>query len=293
MEKLGMEFDIILASNSGDFNEQIEIVENCYHFLKSGGILLIDNINTNIDEKQFFNKLNKTLRQNYQKYYFLTINHINDTLRKEECKIFVLIKDGGKPIFQNKNKITIITPSHRIENLQNVRESIDFNYVNEWIIVYDGNKINNYPNLFEDDLNKNKIKEFIHKGLGISGNPQRNYALNTITNEKTYLYYLDDDNIIHPNFYSLLDIVDNNKIYTFNQRRSKDIYPYVELLKGNNIELFKIDTAMFLIPFSLCKEIEWIFDKYNADGYYIIECYNKNKKNHIYLDNELAYYNKI
>ncbi len=50
---------------------------------------------------------------------------------------------------------------------------------------------------------------------------------------------------------------------------------------------------MFLIPFSLCKEIEWIFDKYNADGYYIIECYIKNKKNHIYVDNELAYYNKI
>jgi hypothetical protein len=40
------------------------------------------------------------------------------------------------------------------------------------------------------------------------------------------LHYLDDGNIIHPNLYKLLKIVDNSKIYAFN--------PYNSLL-GNHI----------------------------------------------------------
>jgi hypothetical protein len=35
-----------------------------------------------------------------------------------------------------------------------------------------------------------------------------------ITNPKTFLYYLDADNILHPNLYKLLDNTDNDKIYT-------------------------------------------------------------------------------
>jgi hypothetical protein len=40
-----------------------------------------------------------------------------------------------------------------------------------------------------------KIKEYIYKCSGISGNGQRNFALTKITNENTLLYYLDDDNV--------------------------------------------------------------------------------------------------
>ena len=64
---------------------------------------------------------------------------------------------------------------------------------------------------------KVKIKEYIFKGQGVSGNAQRNYALTKITNQDTLLYYLDDDNIIHPNMYRLLNIIDNDKMYSFNQ----------------------------------------------------------------------------
>jgi hypothetical protein len=40
----------------------------------------------------------------------------------------------------------------------------------------------------------------------ISGNEKRNYALTKITNPDTFLYYLDDDNMIHPDLYDLLDL---------------------------------------------------------------------------------------
>ena len=124
----------------------------------------------------------------------------------------------------------------------------------------------------------------MYKGEGISGNPQRNYALSKITNPDTLLYYLDDDNIVHPNMYSLLNIIDKTKIYTFNQ---------FNRIKGNNIGVACIDTAMVIIPYKLCENVKWILDKYDADGYYISECYQNNKNIHIFVDNDLCYYNKI
>ena len=145
--------------------------------------------------------------------------------------------------------------------------------IDQWIIVYDGSKIESNPNLFVNEEN-NKIKEYVYKGEGISGNPQRNYALTKITNPDTLLYYLDDDNIIHPNMYRLLNIIDNNKIYSFNQYKR---------IKGNNICVGKIDTAMVIIPYKLCTNIKWIINKYDADGYYIQECYNNNKNDSIFI----------
>jgi hypothetical protein len=150
------------------------------------------------------------------------------------------------------------------------------------------------PRLFDKTEECLKIKEYVYNDPeSISGNAQRNYALDQITNKDTNIYFLDDDNIIHPDLYKLLDVIEENKIYTFNQKRPKDIYPYVDLLKGNNVDLFKIDTAMFLIDYRLCRNMNWIVDKYNADGYYIKECYEKNKDSHIYVDNELSYYNNL
>jgi hypothetical protein len=147
--------------------------------------------------------------------------------------------------------------------------------------VYDGSKIKNVPNLFINDPN---IKEYIFEGEGVSGNPQRNYALTKITNPNTLLYYLDDDNIIHPAIYKLLNVIDSNKLYTFNQ---------LNRLKGDTINVGSIDTAMYIIPYNLFKMEKWIINCYSADGHYIKECYDKNKKIHVYLDNDLCYYNKI
>jgi hypothetical protein len=70
------------------------------------------------------------------------------------------------------------------------------------------------------------------------GNGQGNYALTKITNPNTFLFYLDDDNILHPNLYKLLDNIENDKIYTFNQynRLKGDIIAvgYIDTSYGNN-----------------------------------------------------------
>jgi predicted O-methyltransferase YrrM len=280
--KLNVLYDVIIEDTTHQFEDQIRVIENTYQYLKPGGILIIEDIFKSYNENDYIVRLTPILKH-FQDYYFVELDHCNkNSTGWNNDKLFILIKGGDEPIFKNKNKLTIITPSYRVDNLSEIEKSIPFEYIDEWIIVYDGNKITDNPNIFE---NNNKIKEYVFKGEGTSGNPQRNYALTKITNPDALIYYLDDDNIFHPNMYKLLNIIDNNKIYTFNQ---------TDRLKGNNISIGGIDTAMVIIPYNLCKNAKWIVDKYEADGHYILECYNNNnKKTHIFIDNDLCYYNKI
>jgi hypothetical protein len=280
---LNVLYDIIIEDTTHQFEDQIRVIENTYQYLKPGGVMIIEDIFKSYNEKDYIDRLSPIL-EHFQDYYFIELDHVNrNSTGWNNDKLFVLIKGGGEPIFKNTNKITIITPSYRVDNLLQVKNSINFDYVNEWIIVYDGSKITDNPNLFQNQEN-NKIKEYVHKSNGISGNPQRNYALSNISNPDTLLYYLDDDNIVHPNLYKLLNIINDNNIYTFNQ---------CNRIKGNNVKVGCIDTAMVIIPYKLCKNVKWILDKRQADGHYILECYQNNKNKHIFVDNDLCYYNKI
>jgi glycosyltransferase involved in cell wall biosynthesis len=234
-------------------------------------------INNSIDDLISYFKL---IYKSCDDYVILINNKISTNIN---IKINQLVKN------KNAKKITIITPSIRPENLSQIKDSINFDYVNEWIIVYDENKIKENPYLFK---NESKITEYLHKNeKSTAGNSQRNFALSNIKNKDTYIYFLDDDNIMHPEIYNLFDCLEDNKIYTFNQKRPANIFPFKDVLKGNNIEVYKIDSAMFLIDYNLCKNIEWSIEKYNADGFYIVDCYNSNKDAWIFINNILAYYN--
>lgn len=281
---LNILFDIIIDDTTHEFEDQIRIIENTYQYLKPGGLLIIEDIFLKYNEQYYIDRLKPILDQHFQDYFFIQLDHINrNSTGWDNDKLFILIRNGNENLFKNSNKLTIITPSYRIDNLIEIKKSINFDYIDEWIIVYDGNKIYNNPLLFK---NNDKIKEYIYKcpNNGISGNPQRNYALTKINNPNTLLYYLDDDNIMHQDIYKLLNIIDNDKMYTFDQYNK---------IKGNNINIGYIDTAMTIIPYNLCKDIKWILDKYDADGYYIKECYEKNKDFHVYVNNDLCFYNFI
>ena len=70
----------------------------------------------------------------------------------------------------------------------------------------------------------------------------------------------------------------------------KEIMQY-NRIKGNYINVGYIDTAIDIIPFNLCKNIKWKLDIYEADGYYMKECSDNNKDKHVYIDEDLCYYN--
>lgn len=190
-----------------------------------------------------------------------------------------------------KFKITIITPSIRPENLLKIKETIKFDYVYKWIIVYDQNKIAETPFLFKDD---DKIIELMcYSEKSISGNAQRNYALDRLADDETYIYFLDDDTGLTNDIYKLFDILESEKVYTFGQKRDGNIFPYINVLKGDIPEPYLIDTAQMLISSKLINILRWIEDRYNSDGYFIRNCIKYNKDAWIFVDEVLAGYNSL
>jgi glycosyltransferase involved in cell wall biosynthesis len=281
-----------------NFRKNKDILKKLYRELSNDFLLLdnkydINSLTRELDYNQFDNmkcyKLVNTTDEELVKYFLLLYKCCDDYIIIDSNFDSETFLSNYLPI---KNKITIITPCIRIENLLKIKESIDFDYVNQWIIVYDGKKIKELPNVLEKN---EKILEFIHIGDGISGNPQRNFALDFISQSEidTYLYFLDDDNIIHNSLYSLLNTIEPGKMYTFDQSRPPNVYPYKEILLGNTIEINNIDTAMLLIDLKLCKDLRWQIDKYNADGFYIKDCYKKNFNDWVYVNRTMSYYNKL
>ncbi len=198
-----------------------------------------------------------------------------------------------------KKKLYLITPCTRIKNLYKLKKNINFDKIDKWIIVYNTEFVEKKKYFYN---NKNII-ELFHKDIGsIGGNSQRNYVLNYLNKRKDknfFIYFLDDDNILHKNFYKILEKVyknDNPMIYTFDQLRKgkthlNNEFKYIKILKGNVVKINYIDTAMFLPYFSLIKNIRWSKKKYNADGEFIVKCINKNKSKHIYLPIVGSHYN--
>ena len=169
-----------------------------------------------------------------------------------------------------KPKIYLITPSVRKKNLYKIKKKINFNKIFKWIIVYDTKIIKDKTKVFSN--NNNIIELFHQKKLSVSGNSQRNFALEYLNQKKNkyfYIYFLDDDNIIHENFYKILDKIkfdDKKNIYSFDQYRNGKIhlnnkFKYLKILKGNKIVKGYIDIAMFLPHFSLVNNIRWKIKK--------------------------------
>ena len=174
--------------------------------------------------------------------------------------------------------LSIITPCSRQHNIPTVYNSIIFSKINKWIIVYDTSNDRKYEKIYDDP----QIIE-IECNEGLTGNPQRNLGITLV--EDDFIYFLDDDNIIHPNFWSIVDELNTEKFYTFDQLRHNNI------LYGNNIKPGQIDTAMFIVHKKHTKDIYWINNSFEADGHFIHDVLNKNISSHIYLNIIGAYYN--
>lgn len=289
LKKHNVEYDCIIDDSTHDFHDQVRIIYSAYKYTKPGGIMIIEDVFEDIPESEFRKALESIMDQ-FQDVYFVTFDHVRQHSyeKHKNNKILVLIRNNAPRIFFDKKEIVVVTPCCRVKNLQAVKKSIPFEYVCKWIIIYDGNHVPKDYSQFSMHAN---IEEHVVVGGpgGISGNPQRNYGMDIVEkqfggNENMYLYFLDDDNLIHPDFHKLLNVLDCGKIYTFNQHNR---------IRGNELKINAIDTAMFLVALNLCHGIRWIDDKYNADGFFICECAKNNMDHWIYLDNVLAFYNKI
>ncbi len=199
-------------------------------------------------------------------------------------------------------RLTIITPAKRIKNLHRVYESIFSNcpvnmkLVWQLIIDYDEKVFiteygkNTLNSLYEFD--RTAITFLPSADLGLSGNPQRNEALESV--HTGFVCFMDDDNIMHPDYklavlYSMLNnphtgIIVNQIFQNGNSRLRSN---------PNNVKPGHIDTAQFTLPIDIIGDVRWDNWDYCADGHFIERVYNNNKEKFVFLDSDLCYYNYL
>lgn len=190
--------------------------------------------------------------------------------------------------------ITIITPCSRPENLEAVAKSINFDC--KWVIVFDCS-FDEYIKIVLNDtplLRKPWINTLYVKG-GVSGNAQRNLAIDSI--HDGFIYCLDDDNLMHPEFYEATKgILANNpdaKCIFYSQ----DVqwrHIGVRAVNPSSVRVNGIDQAQFLISRELIGK-ERYQQKYEADGLFIQKIFKENDKSifYFYNDKPVTYYNRI
>jgi signal transduction histidine kinase len=63
-------------------------------------------------------------------------------------------------------------------------------------------------------------------------------------------------------------------------------------LLGNVIQVSQIDSHNFIVSKNTIGDTKFIIDKYDADGYFAKECYEKSL-NKTYIDKSLSIYNSL
>lgn len=175
--------------------------------------------------------------------------------------------------------LNIITPCSRPQNLIEISKSINIPKENyRWIVVFDMDE------LPLKELIPDNCEIYLHRNLNSKvGHSQRNYALELI--KYGHVYMNDDDTLIHPDLWENIKNL-NNDFITFHQS-SLDNTP--RLISGD-IEVGKIDSHNFIVSRDLIGETKWIINKYDADGYFAVECYSK-CSSFIVIDKFLSVYN--
>jgi hypothetical protein len=177
-------------------------------------------------------------------------------------------------------KLFIITPCSRPENLETLKNSIHFDKITQWYIIYDTRNKNFKKNYEGID----KIIELECKNEGIVGHQIRNFALDII--EEGLIYFLDDDTIMHPFFWTLLENCTYDRIYTWNL-----MYKLGHVLQGNNPVPGKIDMSQFLCDRKLVANLRFQAHNYSGDGVFINElCLSHNEKT-LHFNYIASYYN--
>lgn len=177
------------------------------------------------------------------------------------------------------NKLNIVTPCTRPENLDTIYKSINFEKVKIWYIIYDVRKV-----VYKKRFSHPKIIELACTDEGTVGHQIRNMAINMIP--YGLIYFLDDDNQIHPSFWDL--DIKCNKIYTFNMQYSDG-----RILKGDVPAPNKIDTAQYVFDVNLVHNLQFDSFNYQADGCFIQQLCKDNLKNWQYVDKCMACYNAL
>ena len=91
-KKTNVKFDIIIDDSTHLFDDQIRLIHNAHKFLKTGGYLIIEDIEKNNLEENYFRSLKK-IKKYFEEIVFIDTNHINKySAQYKNDKLLILIK---------------------------------------------------------------------------------------------------------------------------------------------------------------------------------------------------------
>jgi hypothetical protein len=129
-------------------------------------------------------------------------------------------------------KLNIVTRCTRIENLQRIKKSIDIkNSFNlKWWILFDTRFNENIDqNLLDELTSFDANLRFFHSDPGDMGHSYLNEVFSEIGDG--FIYTLDDDNILHEDFYSeIYNTLSNTdkKVIIFALPKRSQVLKYIE-----------------------------------------------------------------
>lgn len=187
----------------------------------------------------------------------------------------------------SSRKITLITPCSRPENLHKVAASIDFTKVQTWFIVHDARPgRGGSPTRVFDPAEFPSVVELWCDAPGTAGHPARNMVLERV--HKGLVYFVDDDNAVHPRFWDLVDTFEPGKIYSFDME-----YRDGHVLRGNIARVGHIDTAQVVFDAGLVGSLRFRADKYEADGLFFEALIGSHPDLWQYKPGVHAFYNRL
>ena len=176
--------------------------------------------------------------------------------------------------------IHIVTPCSRPENLEHLRESIPAGCT--WTVFMD------YSTSKKDVPKGVKV---VRSNLGGAwGNPLRNLALDYLqasASDIDYVYFLDDDNIIHPKWFEAVKDSKEDFINWAQCFRNGD----PRLHATDSPRVGNIDTASYMVRLGFMGKARFEY-KYEADGLFAQSLMAGNPKIKTHQD-YLCYYNYL
>lgn len=193
-------------------------------------------------------------------------------------------------------KINIITRCTRVNNLPELKSSIfkrnkPKNTEIEWHIVFDTLILKDIDADILNQLDDPNTHFHFRKGDGW-GLSQLNDLIHSL---QGWIYHLDDDNIIHPDFYTeLAKATKDSKIkgVIFSQQVDGKDFTGLKVRQASdkNVKVRHIDLAQWIIHSDL--HVDYSYGTgYTADGEFIEDLYKKSKKQFKIVDKVLCYYN--
>jgi predicted O-methyltransferase YrrM len=181
-------------------------------------------------------------------------------------------------------RLTIITPCSRPENLPAMRTSIEPGralFEIDWIIVFDGGRI---------DVEGARTFSVIDPESK-AGYAQRNYGIEKVIDG--WVYFLDDDNIIHPDFFANL----SRAIGLYPRARgaivTQDLGLGVRNAAPNRVNIGEIDLAQYVLRRDLIGSLRFRMNDYSADGAMIMGLFWGQPHEFIIDRQPLSYYNRL